>query len=131
MKNNFNKILLLTGAIALFSSCSPRLAGTWNIENYEVNEAGKSSVSVANIGSITFDKDNSGVKNIRYAIFQNDYSDTMSFKWRKVNDNTINIEGEASDFTKSWLIVENKRKEQVWKSTDGSDKVQTLRLTRQ
>jgi hypothetical protein len=122
--------LLFIGTFAILSSCSPKLAGTWNIEKYEVNEAGKSTVSVANIGSITFDKDNSGVKNVHYAIFQNEYNDKSPFKWHRVNENTISIEGEASDLTKSWLIISNERKQQVWKSTDGATKVQTLTLTR-
>ncbi|KAA5532617.1 hypothetical protein F0919_17700 [Taibaiella lutea] len=128
---NYSKNLLITGTVILFASCSPRMAGTWNIEKYEVNEAGKSTVSVANIGSITFDKNNTGVKDIQYAIFQNEYTDKAPFKWHKINENTISIEGDTSDLTKSWLIIEDKRKEQVWKSTDGSTKVQTLTLTKQ
>jgi hypothetical protein len=128
---SYSKNLLIIGAVTLFASCSPRLAGTWNIQKYEVNEAGKSTVSVANIGSITFNKDNSGVKDIQYAIFQNEYTDKAPFKWQKVNENTISIVGDTSDLTKSWLIIENKRKEQIWKSTDGSTKIQTLTLTKQ
>lgn len=136
MNSYSKKNLLIAAAIVLFSSCSPKLVGTWNIEKYEVHQADQSTVAVANIGSITFNKNNSGEKNIQYAIFQNEYSDKAPFKWRKVNETTISIEGAgtegaSSDLTKSWLIIEDKKKQQVWKSTDGSNKIQTLTLTKQ
>lgn len=115
--------------LVISASCAPKLAGTWNIEKYEVNEPGKSGVSVSNIGTISFDRNNTGSKHIVYSIFQNSYSDTTAFSWHKDNKTSIRIEaGDSSVFKKTWLIIEDDRKEQTWKSTDGFNKVQILKL---
>lgn len=126
------KILLLAILIA-FTSCSKKITYTWNIDKYEIDsENGQNTVS-KNIGTITFNKDNTGTKNINYQVLQNDYTDKKPFLWEKSEDNiTIKSakENAASAFDKTWIITVNKQKKQVWKSTDGKNNVQTIILSR-
>jgi hypothetical protein len=127
------KIILLLTAISL-ASCSPNIVNTWNIDKYEVvNDKGQNTAS-QNIGTITFKKKGKGVKDINYNVFQNDYSDKSEFTY-ELKEDYIVIKGAKGDkkdtaLNKTWIIVSDKSKKQVWKSTDGSESVQVLELSR-
>ncbi|WP_121666706.1 hypothetical protein [Mesonia aquimarina] len=125
--------LLIVGLIFAMASCSPRIVNTWNIDKYKVtNDKGKSMTS-ENIGTITFKKNGKGEKSLNYNLFQNDYSDTSPFEWNMYDDyivlKTSNKEKD-SDLNKTWIIVEDSSKKQVWKSTDGKNMVQVIELSR-
>lgn len=121
----------MVAGVVLISSCSPRLVGVWAIESYKVKEGTASGVNVNNVGTITFKKGNNGEKNIMYSVFQNKYEDKSPFKWYQDDEHSVRIEGENSDFSKTWLITGNGRKQQVWRSTDGANRVQELVLRKQ
>ncbi|MDR6300761.1 hypothetical protein [Mesonia maritima] len=125
--------LLILGLIISMTSCSPRIVNTWNIDKYKVtNDKGKSMTS-ENIGTITFKKNGKGEKKLNYNLFQNDYSDTSPFEWNMYNDYIVlktSNKDKDSNLNKTWIIVEDSSKKQVWKSTDGENMVQILELSR-
>ncbi len=113
----------------LLTSCSHRLVGTWNVASYETETQGQQSIKLNNIGTMTFRSNNRGEKNLNYQIFQITREDNLPFRWL-ASDQFVTIDGnkEQSDFVKTWIIVENKRKFQRWRSTDGQNQIQTLEL---
>ena len=126
------KLLLLAGIISL-ASCSPTIVNTWNIDKYEViNDKGQNTTS-QNIGTITFKKNGKGMKDINYNVFQNDYTDQSEFMYELHNDYIViknTDKKDESTLNKTWIIVSDKSKSQVWKSTDGDESVQILELSR-
>ena len=126
------KLLLLVGIISL-ASCSPNIVNTWNIDKYEViNDKGQNTTS-QNIGTITFKKNGKGMKDINYNVFQNDYTDQSEFRYELHNDYIIIKNTDKKDesaLNKTLIIVSDKSKNQVWKSTDGNESVQVLELSR-
>jgi hypothetical protein len=125
-KTSLNLILLL-GVIAVLSSCSPRIVGVWNVESFETVSQGKEAISAKNIGTITFSKDGTGAKDLSFTILGVVREDKMPFNWT-LNDNLLTINGQESDFVKTWIVIENQKKYQKIKSTDGADQVQTVEL---
>ena len=129
------KSLFIATICALFvTSCSPKIVGTWNIDQYEINDQKGQKATLKNAGEITLNKNGTGEKNVKYSIFKNDYSDIQPFRWT-LRETNLTITGEnpkeESDFNKTWIIVTNKNKKQVWKSTDGSTTVQVLELRKE
>ncbi|SHI51334.1 hypothetical protein SAMN04488096_102186 [Mesonia phycicola] len=127
-----NKLILLFAAVSLVS-CSPSIVNSWNIDKYEVIKKGQSTTS-NNIGTISFNSDGKGVKDINYNVFQNDYSDKSQFSYELHEDYIIIKsagEEQESHLNKTWIIVSDKSKKQVWKSTDGQQSVQVLELSRE
>jgi hypothetical protein len=127
MKKTSLNFILLLGVIAVFSSCSPRIVGVWNVESFETVSQGKEAISAKNIGKITFQKDGTGVKDLSFTILGIVKEDKTPFKWI-LNDNLLTISGQESDFVKTWIVVDNQKKYQKIKSTDGADQVQTVVL---
>jgi len=128
MKKALKFSALLMIAI-IFTSCSAKIIGTWNIVSYEESTAGKRGATFTNIGTMTFEKNGSGAKDISYSIMGISMEDNLPFTWTMEN-NTVTIEGEESEFAKTWIVMESKRKSQFWKSTDGSDEIHRLRLSK-
>lgn len=122
--------LLSFSLLFLSSSCSHRLVGTWTVQKYESMSAGDKGVSVQNVGSISFDKDGTGQKEMNYTVLGMEKDDSTPFKWTATDD-YITIESRDSDISKTWIFLENKGKSQKWKSTDGKNQVQTLELAKQ
>lgn len=127
--NIMKKALPLLSVISLMflASCSPKVVGTWQITGYENKTIGGEQINVSNIGTMTFKKGNHGLKEIKYSVLANQVSDTTSFKW-KTDESTITIQSDGSDLNKTWIVMKNTGKVQVWKSTDGKNTVQTLEL---
>lgn len=113
----------------ILGSCAPKLAGTWSIQKYETTAPGEQGVSLNNIGTITFNKNGNGEKNISYIIFGTTIEDKLPFSW-SASENMVTIESEGSELSKTWIVVEGKKKSQHWRSTDGANKVQILELVR-
>jgi len=114
----------------VFSSCSHRLVGTWSVKKYENVSPGEKGISVQNVGSISFDKDGTGQKEMNYTVLGVEKNDSTPFEW-EATENYITINSEDSEISKTWIYLENKRKSQKWKSTDGKNQVQTLELVKQ
>ncbi len=122
--------LLSITAVFLLSSCAHRLVGTWTVQKYEDISPGGKGTSVQNAGSISFDTDGTGQKEMNYTVLGVEKDDSTPFKW-SATENYITIESEDSDISKTWIYLENKGKSQKWKSTDGKNQVQTLELVKQ
>lgn len=126
-----SRFFLLSIAIALIvatlSSCAPKLVGTWNVVRYENTEPGQPASVMTNIGTMTFRKNGDGEKNLSYDLFGRSRIDNTRFGWHSTGP-YIGIESPGSEFSKTWIIVTNKRKEQKWKSTDGASRIQVLEL---
>ena len=119
--------LLIAVLALLLSSCAHRLTGTWQIQKYETISPRSQGVSLQNVGTITFDKDGTGQKNLHYTVLGIEKDDSTPFRW-SASENFITIEGEDSDLAKTWIYIENKAKIQKWKSTNGKNEVQSLEL---
>jgi hypothetical protein len=118
------RITKFTGLILLliaFSSCSPHVVGTWIIAQYEEGAPDERAMSLSNIGTMTFNNDGTGDKDVSYKMMGLEFSDQQPFRWRK-DGSTITIDGdEDSEFAKTWIILLNKRKLQEWQATDGRE----------
>ena len=126
------KKLFIAPSIAIvfmFTSCAHKLVGTWNIDRYETTAPGRTGVALSNIGTMTFKRNGSGEKNVRYSVFGNHKIDDSPFGWHATGP-YVGIESSNSDFSKTWIITTNKRKTQKWKSTDGANGVQILELSK-
>lgn len=129
------KSLFITAICAIvFTSCSPKMTGTWNVDRYAVDNQEGRSMNTTNAGTIKIDKNGSGEKDINYNMFQTEFSDTQSFKWNMPSEDVITItspnSARNSDLDKTWIIVTQNKKNQVWKSTDGKNTIQTLELSK-
>jgi hypothetical protein len=132
MKKTVFYIALILIVSSFLTSCSHRLVGTWNVASYETETQGQQSIKLNNIGSMTFKSNNRGEKNLNYQVFQITREDKLPFRWI-ASDQFVTIDGDKdqSDFVKTWIIVENKRNYQRWRSTDGQNQIQTLELKKQ
>lgn len=126
--SNKNILAFLVIFFVILTSCSKDPIGTWNIKTLESNNPGKQGVIITNLGSITFNQDNTGTKDLKYAIFNNQFNDIKNFKWT-VKDNYITIESDSSILNRTWIIEENSSKYQKWKATDGDQSVYVIELT--
>ncbi len=115
-------------ATLTLSSCAHRIVGTWTVDRYESIKPQQESVVLSNIGTIEFNKNGSGEKNLDYSVMGIKQKDQLPFEWSWDDDQYISIESEGSRFSKTWIIIENKRKYQKWKSTDGTDNIQVIEL---
>ena len=120
-------ILFIIGA--MLTSCSNKLIGTWIIQRYDIAKPEQKSVSFYNIGIMKLEEDGTGSNNIIYDISGVKIVDRLPFKW-KTKDNSITIIGKGSEFSRTWILLENKRRYQKWESTNDSNQVQTLELTK-
>ncbi|MDD2996007.1 MAG: hypothetical protein EOM47_00315 [Bacteroidia bacterium] len=126
MKKNFLHTTIFLSVIFL-SSCAPNILGTWNVVRYETVENGQPGITLNNIGTISFDKKGVGEKKISYNVLGAQRNDSTTFTW-KSNDNFVTINSDNSDFSKTWILIENSKKKQLWKATDGGNQVQILEL---
>jgi hypothetical protein len=106
-----------------------RLEGDWQVVRYESENQRDQGVALSNIGSFTFYDRNRGEQNITYSGYQNSFPSNRDFRWSNTAE-YVTLENALSRNPKSWIIVENKKSYQKWKSTDGSTGVQVLELRR-
>lgn len=131
MSINIKGVIAILGATIVLASCTgPKLAGTWQITNYETKAGEGQDIRLSNIGSLKFKKNNTGQKQINYSVMQHKVEDNTEFKWDG-GEETITISGKGSELNKTWIIVEKTKKYQKWKSTDGGSTVQILELQKQ
>jgi len=128
------KLIFIAVLTFVFTSCSPKLVGTWNIDKYEVDNQKGQNFTTRNAGELVLKKNGTGSKNVEYNMFQNSFSDLQDFRWSMQGENIININStnsrEKSEFDKTWIMVTNTKKKQVWKSTDGKNTVQILEMSK-
>lgn len=114
--------------VVFMSSCSHRLIGSWRVERYETQTIGQQSSVLTNIGTMTFKKNGTGDQNLSYSILGASRNDVIPFTWDWNDGRYVTIHSDGTIFGKTWIIMENKRKFQRWKSTDGSNNIQTIEL---
>lgn len=131
MKNSL--LIIVIVLILFFSSCSPKVVGNWNVDSYEIDNYQGKNLTARNAGEITLHKNGTGEKNLSIEMFNKDPDETETFRWDLKNQ-ILRIYDEnsdrSSDFAKSWIVVTNKNKKQVWKSTDGSNSIQVIELSK-
>ncbi len=132
MKTTITKISLIVFIAILFNACAPRLVGNWTVQRYESITLGEQQgVSFNNIGIMSFNKNGTGEKDIAYSVLGDTQQDQHPFKWISYNnDEYISIKSDGSNFSKTWIVVVNKKKQQIWKSTDGTNVVHVLELVK-
>ena len=124
MKNIFTlSLLVLTLGL---TSCSKKIVGEWQIAKYQTSKPNEQEITLNNIGTIHFKKDNTGDKNVNYTVFGLTKIDNLPFKWLETNK-YLTLISEDSDFSKSWIIIEKDRKKIHLKSTTGAE-IQVLEL---
>lgn len=128
MKQKLIRISLAFFTLLWLSSCSHRMVGNWTIQRYETTTPGKEGITLTNIGTMKYNKNGTGEHNISYSVLGAHYEDNSSFGWKWDDGKYISIEGESAEFSKTWIIIENKKKFQKWKSTDGENNVQIIEL---
>lgn len=112
-----------------FSSCSHRLVGTWALDKYSRVNPGEQAVTLNHIGTMTFNPNGNGQKEVKYTMLGSTHKDNASFTWT-ATDKYVTLESPNSDFSKIWIIITNKRKFQKWQSTDGANNIQTIELSK-
>ena len=129
-------ILLAALFALLLQSCSAekqfarRLSGEWNIERYAATETTARNAEASALGTIRFRRNGTGEIRMKNILAENRSDDRVRpFQWGNT-ENTVTIRGDVNQLSKVWIVVENRRRTQVWKSTDGANTVQELRLTR-
>jgi len=122
------KFSALLIAFTLLTSCAPRIVGTWTVQRYETTTPGQTGVTLNNIGTMKFKRNGSGEKSLNYSILGTNRNDNLRFNWNWDEGKYISIESRGSEFSKTWIIVTDKRKFQQWKSTDGANGIQILEL---
>ncbi len=125
-----NKYIILVLSITFLNSCAPKLVGTWTVQKYQRVTPGEQGTTLSNIGTMTFNKDYTGNKQLDYTVLSIEQSDSAPFTW-STTESYITIEGDDSEISKTWIFLENKNKSQKWKSTDGENNVQTLELIKE
>ncbi len=113
-----------------FSSCAHKLVGTWQVEKYEtISNAEQNQVTVNNIGTMTFQSNGKGKKDLKFSVMGVEQVDDAEFEW-SANDRVVNIKSnnQSSEFSKSWILVNNQRGYQKWQSTNGAGEAQFIEL---
>lgn len=105
-----------------------RLTGEWTIDRYAATETVARNAEASALGSIRFRRNGTGEVRIKNILVENQSDDRMRpFRWGNT-ENTVTIRGDINQLSKVWIVIENRRRTQVWKSTDGANTVQELRL---
>ncbi|MBN2765415.1 MAG: hypothetical protein JXR27_03515 [Paludibacteraceae bacterium] len=121
------RFAIVTFTVFMFASCAPNIVGTWNVVRYETVDDGSQGTVLNNIGTITFNKKGIGEKNISYNLLGVQRNDTTAFTWR-ADEKFVTIQSDSSEFSKIWILMENSKKAQLWKATDGATQVQIIEL---
>jgi len=134
MKNTISGLLVAITMISMLSACasaskqfSRRLEGNWEIVQYKTEIQQLQRTAFPPYRNITFMKRGRGRVSANNEYTTEKGGQGFDFEWT-CTDNTVTMRGFDTDFARSWIVVENKKTRQVWKSTDGANGVQTLEL---
>lgn len=128
--NNKLSIFAITIMFLILSACSNPLIGEWVVKKYETKTLDQQESVFYNLGTITFNNNGEGIKQLNYSILGVQVNDTLPFSW-KATDMFVNIDGANTEFDKIWIPTRSKKNEQIWISTDGSGKIQVLELIKE
>ncbi|MCC6279053.1 MAG: hypothetical protein IT262_00530 [Saprospiraceae bacterium] len=134
MKNTIFRLTFAALTIFMLGSCasatkqfSNRLQGQWEIVQYKTEIQQLQRTAFPPYRSITFMKKGRGRVSANNEYSAEKGGQGFDFEW-SCTENTVTMRGFDTDFARSWIVVENKKSKQVWKSTDGANGVQTLEL---
>ena len=124
------KLAILT---VLLAGCSAerrlanRLEGRWQVARYESVDNGDRSVQLTNIGTMDFNDNKTGSRDVSYNAFQTRFAVSPRFQWSNT-DKYVTIRNASSDSAKAWIVLENRHGFQKWTSTDGATGIQVIEL---
>ncbi len=134
MRKSTSALILIIVAL-LFSSCSPakqvrkKLTGAWHISRIEDKTSGNQLASESNLGMIELKTDGTGYHLRRVKDQALTPPDSVHFSWRNT-ENIITFTTLDKKEAQSWIILRLKKKSQLWKTTEGSPKDQSMTLIR-
>ncbi|TNE68101.1 MAG: hypothetical protein EP344_01600 [Bacteroidetes bacterium] len=126
------RIAALALILTMLASCSAerrfhrRLVGTWDVVRYEQQFPNGDTERGSDLGTITFRKNGSGLNDISVLTRGVRQPDNSDFSWKNTVE-SVTIISRNSFLAKSWIVIRNKRNEQLWKSTTQAN-VQTMEL---
>ncbi len=130
MKKTVTLFCIVILSVLSTTAFSQRLVGNWNIVAFQTIKVGEPGFTLSDIGVISFFKDGSGESNVDYSMMGVQKNEQIAFVWN-IAQGLISIQGQESDFTRTWIMIEDKRNSQKWQSTDGRFTVYTLELKKQ
>lgn len=128
----FFSYLSLFLLLASLSACSAqrklqrRLTGTWNVTRYEILYPSGQREETFNVGTVVFNRNGSGDNDMPILTRNIRTPDARRFSWKNT-DQSVTIISENTFLAKAWIIVENRRNRQVWRSTT-NELIQTMEL---
>ncbi len=131
-KNIFFRSSALLVLLSLLVSCSAerrfhrRLTGSWNVVRYEQRFANGDTQVSSDLGSLTFRKNGSGDNDLGVLTRTIAKPEDRGFSWKNT-ETEVTIISRNSLLAKSWIVIQNKRSYQQWKSTNQAT-VQTMEL---
>lgn len=129
MKTKSVKLFFLIGGLLLLGACAPKITGTWQVSRYETYAPGKQGVILSNLGTMRFDRKGAGEQHLSYTVLGISREEKLPFRWRRKGRKTVIIEGNYSEFARSWNITQNKKNFQKWETSEG-ERTQRLELTK-
>ena len=114
-------------SVLVLTSCSHRLADTWRVTHYEIQNSNFQTARVTNIGTMSFDNNNRGNKNLEFNFFNTQIRDVSPFSWDD-SKTFIVIKSDNSDLSRTWKKVKNKSNYQKWVNEDTSDEKRIIIL---
>lgn len=130
------RLLIVALAIVMLASCSSQqmlssqLKTEWNIEKFESRDADGGTTTIENAGSIIFRNDEEGIQSFNSAIIHGGAAAEQEFTWENTA-NTVTIKSKEVEAPKVWIVVNSKRTEQEWYSTDSQGNVQVMHLKKE
>jgi hypothetical protein len=132
-KNIYLYVLLLVSVLLISCSQQRRIANQlsceWNVDKYEFRSSDGQSMTVENAGTIFLRKDGTGYQRFSANVAQFGHHYEEEFKWHN-NRRTIYIHPFNRDMPKVWIVVNARRTQQLWYSTDDQANVQVLHVRR-
>ena len=122
-------------ALCVLQGCSAekkfasRLRGQWQITKYNVVDTRSSGQESESLGTITFNKNHTGEVDLKNIFTQNRRTGVRKIEWSNT-ENSVTIHGEDAELAKAWIVITNKGNLQLWKSTDGYNRIQEIELKR-
>jgi hypothetical protein len=121
-------VILSLAACSAEKKLHNRLTGTWEVASFNENSE-NSKTNLSNIGTVNFLKEGRGTKQLSFRL-RGDQTDNTPFTWSNTAT-TVTVQSDQSQFSKAWIIIQNKKKQQLWKSTNGKGGVQEVLLKKQ
>ncbi len=135
MKNLYYKVrnglaVILIAAVVTSCTLEKQLPGVWQISSYTDQQVDGSATTATNVGTIEFNEDGTGSNDLEFKVFGSTTTDQKEFNYTLGEDYvTIKPRQRTDSLTvKTWLVMDNTRNSQKWKSTDNEGNIQTLEL---